>query len=153
MVVGDNIIIATCICCNYLFSVYKFMQNYNITYNMRPFHTDSVWKMNIYKVTRSFFASPSSSPLLSLLIFNSSSISCVSAWNRPEPPEGETDEPEDGQQVGKCGGVHRRDAERGAGVLHPWRALQSPACTGVWLPGRGMIARLHGFRVQSILII
>lgn len=54
----------------------------------------------------------------SLMSSNSSSLSCVSAWNRQEAPEGETDEPEDGQQVGKRGGVHRRDSERGAGLLH-----------------------------------
>lgn len=74
--------------------------------------------------------------------FNSSSLSCVSAWNWPEPSEGEADKQEDGQQVGKCVGVHRRDTECGAGVLHSWRPLQSPACTSVWLPGWGMITYL-----------
>lgn len=61
---------------------------------------------------------PPSSSILYLLPFNSSSLSCVPAWNPAKPSEGETNEPEDGQQVGKCGGVYRRDSERGAGVLH-----------------------------------
>lgn len=81
----------------------------------------------------------------SLLSFNSFSLSCVPAGDWPEPSEGETDESKDGQQVGKRGGVHRRDAERGAGVLHAWRPLQSPAFACVWLSGRGMITCIQCF--------
>lgn len=102
---------------------------WRITFTMTPFYPVS---------QQDIFVSA-----FSLMSSNSSSLSCVSAWNRPEAPEGETDEPEDGQQVGKRGGVHRRDSERGAGLLHTWRPLQSPAFTSVWLPGRGTIACLY----------
>lgn len=80
----------------------------------------------------------------------SSSLSCISARNRPEPSEGETDKPKDGQQVGKCSGVYWCDTERGAGVLHTWRPLQSPALTCVWLPGRGMTACLFCFNLVHL---
>lgn len=69
-------------------------------------------------------------------------LSRFSTGNQAKPPEGEAYEPEDGQQVGERRGVHRRDAERGAGLLHARRPLQSPALTCVWLPGGGGSGRL-----------
>lgn len=75
-------------------------------------------QIHFEKLTFMKFHGLSLHPPPSLPPFNSSSLSCISAWNRAEPSEGETNEPEDGQQVGKCGGVHRRDSERGAGMLH-----------------------------------
>lgn len=65
------------------------------------------------------------------LSFRSFGLSCLSTGDRAETPEGEAHEPEDGQQVGERRGVYRRDAERGAGLLHAGRALQSPALTSV----------------------
>lgn len=69
--------------------------------------------------------------VFSHLSFHSFGLSCLSTGDRAEPSEGETHEPEDGQQVGERRGVYRRDAERGAGLLHARRPLQSPALTSV----------------------
>lgn len=62
---------------------------------------------------------------------SSSGLPCIPARNPAESSEGETDEPQDGQQVGQRGGVHRRDAERGAGLLHSGRPLQGAALPSV----------------------
>lgn len=75
--------------------------------------------------------------LLSLSLC-SSGLPCVSAGDWPEAAEGEVDQQEDGQQVGQFHGVHRRDTECGAGVLHTGRPVQGPALTCFWLPSRGM---------------
>lgn len=74
---------------------------------------------------------------------HSSGLSRLSARDRAEPPEGETHEPEDGQQVGERRGVHRRDAERGAGLPHARRPHQSPALTSVRLPSGGTTGPVH----------
>lgn len=79
---------------------------------------------------------------LSISPSHSSGLPCVPARDRAEPAEGETDEPQDGQQVGQRQGVHRRDSERGAGVLHAGRPLQGAALPSVWLPGGGQRLRL-----------
>lgn len=72
---------------------------------------------------------------------SSSGLPCIPARNPAESSEGETDEPQDGQQVGQRGGVHRRDAERGAGLLHSGRPLQGAALPSVWLPRGGQRPR------------
>lgn len=65
------------------------------------------------------------------LSLHSSGLPRLPAGDRAEPPEGETHEPEDGQQVGERRGVDRRDAERGAGLPHARRPHQGPALTSV----------------------
>lgn len=69
--------------------------------------------------------------VFSHLSIHSFGLSCLSTGDRAESSEGEAHEPEDGQQVGERRGVYRRDAERGAGLLHARRPLQSPALTSV----------------------
>lgn len=80
---------------------------------------------------------------------HSSCLSRLSARDQAEPPQGETHEPEDGQQVGECRGVHRRDAERGAGLPHARRPHQSPALTSVRLPSRGTTGRVTVWRART----
>lgn len=80
--------------------------------------------------------------IFSHLSVHSFGLSRLSAGDRAEPSEGEAHEPEDGQQVGERRGVHRRDPERGAGLLHARRPLQSPALTSLWLPRGGMTGAL-----------
>ncbi|XP_048364089.1 unconventional myosin-If-like [Sphaerodactylus townsendi] len=54
---------------------------------------------------------------------------------RPEASAREADQPQDGQQMGRAAGSHRRDAERRAGKLHPRRPLQGALLSPFRLPG------------------
>ena len=60
-------------------------------------------------------------------VFYSFGFPCISPGDKPGPVEGKANEPADGQQVGRQVGVHPRDPQRGAGLLHQGRARQGPA--------------------------
>ena len=88
--------------------------------------------------------SPTALPVWVITPFSvsgSPGVPSLPARDRSGRPEGEAHQPEDGQQMGGQVGVHRRDAERGAGLLHPRRPRQGPARPRVRLPGGGRETR------------